>query len=289
MEYLKIFSSFIEDITGINKEYIFLTLLSLLSFVIIKIISFILKKIFNTFDRKKGYILYQKCNIVLTIIDVIIIFIIWDSYLDKIITVITFVSAAITLALKDVIFNFFSGLYIHIKKPFNIDDRIEFNGLKGDVVGMNTLDFEVLEIGDYINDEQSTGKVINVPNSYALTYPIKNYGKMFKYIWKEITVKTSLDVDVDIVKENLINIINSNDVVKAIPNKIKKTMEHLEVDQRIYFNKLDPIIYMKVVDNHIEFYVRYLMHPKKNRYVEDDFWQKVLMLNKEGTLKLYVE
>ena len=289
MEYLKIFSGFIEDITGINKEYIFLTILSLLSFIIIKTISFILKKIFNSLDRKKGYILYQKCNIVLTIIDVIIIFIIWDSYLDKIITVITFVSAAITLALKDVIFNFFSGLYIHIKKPFNIDDRIEFNGLKGDVVGMNTLDFEVLEIGDYINDEQSTGKVINVPNSYALTYPIKNYGKMFKYIWKEITVKTSLDVDVDIVKENLINIINSNDVVKVIPNKIKKTMEHLEVDQRIYFNKLDPIIYMKVVDNHIEFYVRYLMHPKKNRYVEDDFWQKVLMLNKEGTLKLYVE
>lgn len=289
MDYLRAFSNFVEKITGINQEYIFLITLSILSVLIIKLILFLLKKICSLIDGKAGYLLYQRFNVIFTIINVIIIFIIWDSYLYNVITIISFISAALTLALREVIFNFFAGIYIKIKKPFNIDDRIEFENLKGDVIKINTLDFEVLEIGDYINGEQSTGKVINVPNSVALVHPIKNYAKDFKYIWSEITVKTTLDVDYDSVKKLLYEIINGNEVVKRIPTKMKKNMEHLSVDQRIYFNKLEPIIYMKVVDSHIEFYIRYLIHPKKNRYVEDDVWSKILTLNNEGKIKLYVE
>ena len=194
-----------------------------------------------------------------------------------------------TLALREVIFNFFAGIYIKVTKPFNIDDRIEFQNIKGDVLSINTLDFEILEIGDYINSEQSTGKIINVPNSTAINHPIKNYGKDFKYIWNEIVVKTELKVDYEEVKKLLFEIVNSNEVVKRIPDKMKKVMDDVDLENRVYFNKLDPIIYLKVVDSHVEFSIRYLVHPKKIRYGEDDIWSKILTLNNEGKIKLYVE
>ena len=289
MNYLRSLSNFIENITGINQEYIFLTILSLLSVVVVKLILFFIKKIFSFYSGKTGYIIYQRINLIFTIVNIVVIFILWDSYLDNIITIISFISAALTLALREVIFNFFVGIYIKVKKPFNIDDRIEFRDLKGDVIALNSLDFEVLEIADYINGEQSTGKVINVPNSTALVYPIKNYGKNFKYIWKEITVKTPLDVDSDEVKKLLYEVISNNEVVKRIPSKMRKNMEDIDIDTRIYFNKLEPIIYLRVVDSHIEFYIRYLVHPKKNRFVEDDIWSKILTLNKEGKIKLYID
>lgn len=289
MDYLRIFSNYIEEITGINQEYIFLIILSCISILVIKLILFCLRRIFQLANSKNGYMLYQKCRLLFMIINVIIIFILWDSYLDNIITIISFISAALTLALREVIFNFFAGIYIKIKKPFIIDDRIEFLETKGDVVGINTLDFEILEVGDYINGEQSTGKIVNVPNSVALVHPIKNYAKNFKYIWTEITVKTTLDVDADEVKKMLYEIINSNEVVKRIPDKMRKNMDNIGIEQRIYFNKLEPIIYMRVVDSHIEFYIRYLVHPKKNRFVEDDIWSKILTLHKEGKIALYVD
>ena len=47
-------------------------------------------------------------------------------------------------------------------------------------------------------------------------------------------------------------------------------------DYRIFYNKLKPIIYTKVVDDHIELSVRYLVHPKKARNVESDIWNKIL-------------
>jgi small-conductance mechanosensitive channel len=289
MDYLRTFSNFIETITGINQEYIFLLTLSIITFIILKIISYFFKKLFEMLGGKRGYVYYQRSNFVLNIICVIIIFILWDSYLEKIITIISFISAALTLALREFIFNFFAGIFIKLKKPFDIDDRIEFKNMKGDVIATNTLEFEILEVGNTINADQSTGRVVSVPNSVALTEPIINYGKDFKYIWTEITVKTPLDVDSDEVKKLLYGVINSNEVVKRIPNKMRLRMEKLSIDQRIYYNKLEPIIYLRVVDSHIEFYIRYLVHPKKNRYVEDDIWNKILTLNKEGKIKLYVE
>ena len=90
-------------------------------------------------------------------------------------------------------------------------------------------------------------------------------------------------------KKKLLEIINQNEVVKRIPKKMQSEMEEISLDYRIYYNKLDPIVYMKVVDSHMEFFIRYLVHPKKNRYVEDDVWTKILELHREGIITLYTE
>lgn len=241
------------------------------------------------FEQKKAFRYYQTTNIILTMINVIIIFVLWDKYLDNIITIISFVSAALTLALRELIFNFFAGIYIKMKKPFVVEDRIEVNGIKGDVINISSLNFEILEVDNNGNSSQSTGIAITIPNSFALTTPIKNEDKNFKYIWSEIVVKTTLDADVEETKKKLLEIIKQNEVVKRIPKKMQNEMEDISLDYRIYYNKLDPIVYMKVVDSHMEFSIRYLVHPKKNRYVEDDVWSKILKLHHNHDITLYKE
>lgn len=279
---------FLESKMGISSEILLALLLTLISYLIIKLVKICLRNILSgVYEQKRAFALYQKFNVILTIINCIIIFMIWDKYLNNIITIISFVSAALTLALRELIFNFFAGIYIKVKKPFVVEDRIELNDIKGDVISISALSFELLEVGNNINGDQSTGIIINVPNSFSLTQPIKNYEKNFKYIWSEITVKTTFESDINSIKELLLEIINSNEVVKRIPKKMENEIEDISLDYRIYYNKLEPIIYSKVVDNHIEFYIRYLVHPKKNRYVEDDVWTKILEANKEGKIKLY--
>ena len=167
-----------------------------------------------------------------------------------------------------------------------MEHRIEVNDIKGDVVCLNALSFELLEVGNSVNADQSTGRIINIPNSVALTSSIKNYEKSFKYIWAELTVKTKMDIDIEQTKDKLLEIVNSNEVVKRIPKKMENEIEDISLDYRIYYNKLEPIVYCRVVDNHVEFYIRYLVHPKKIRYVEDDIWTKILQANKEGIIKL---
>ena len=289
MNILETFCKYLEAHTTIPANILYSIILSIIAYLFIKIIKKITSFICLHFEKnsKKRYLHNQKYNIVLDIILILSWYVIWSQYLDKLITIISFVSAALTLALREVVFNFFSGIYIKIKKPFSIEDRIEIDGTIGDVVNINSLSFEVLEINDKENGEQSTGRIITFPNSYAFTKPIKNYVKEFKYIWDELNIKITLDSDVKKAKNILYKIINNNEIVKSIPKKMENQINTISLDYRIYFNKLKPIIYTSIVEDHIELTIRFLIHPKKIRLVENDIWLKILEYYQKGQLNLY--
>ena len=115
---------------NINKKYLILIVLTTLTLLLGKIIIYILKKIIIKIkNNKTQYKLLQFIKIILTIIEFLIIYLLWENNIKNIITLISFISAAITLSLKDIIFNLFSGIYIKLQKPFVLEDRIEINNL----------------------------------------------------------------------------------------------------------------------------------------------------------------
>ena len=267
--------NYISGIINVENEYMYLIILTILAYLTLKLIAFLMVKVYMHFNHnvRSNYLYNQKINIVYKVVFFITSFIIWENHLENIITLISFVSAATTIALREIIFNFFSGIYLNFAKPFKVEDRIEVNNFKGDVVKISALSFEILEVSTDETGEQSTGKTIHLPNTLVFTTPIKNYVKPFKYIWHEITVKVSIDSDLKKTKNIIYKIINNNNVIKQIPSKMKRQIDNANLEYRIYFNKYEPIIYTKVVDTHIELSVRFLMHPKKVRMVEDDIWR----------------
>ena len=289
MNILERFCNAFEDITTIKGRYIYLTMISILIILIVQIIRRILLKIFykKHSNSKEKYMYNKKGSAISTGLIFVFLFLIWEDYLKDFITFITFISTAITLSLKDFIFNFFSGIYIRTSKIFSLEDRIEVDGLKGDVVNINKTGFDLLEIDDRVYGEQSTGRIVHVPNSIVFTYPVKNYVRAFKYIWDEINVKIPLDANIYKTKKELYKIINKNSTVRKIPDKMIDEVNHASADYRIYFNNLAPIIYIEIVDNHIELYLRFLVHPKKKRNIENSIWLDILNCYKEGKIELY--
>ena len=67
---------------------------------------------------------------------------------------------------------------------------------------------------------------------------------------------------------------------------MKNQINSISSDYRIYYNKYDPIIYTNVLDNHIELTIRYLVHPKKARYVESTIWNNILTSYQNGEITL---
>ena len=267
---------YISNLTSINKEYIILILKSILFFLALDIIKKIGLRIIKHVNNSKNEYLYtQKFKVLITIINLIIFLFLWGKYINNFLTVISLISAGFTIALRDLIFNFFSGIYIKLKKPFVIEDRIEINNYKGDVVNINALNFEVLEVNNENFIGQSTGVITHIPNSTIFNYPLRNYNKAFKYIWNELTIKVPLNSDISKTKGIIYKIVNSNEIIKSIPAKMKKQINNISSEYRIYYNHYDPIIYTQIIDDHIELTVRYLIHPKKARYVNSTIWNKI--------------
>ena len=151
------------------------------------------------------------------------------------------------------------------------------------------LSFKVLEVSDKENGEQSNGKIVNIPNSYIFSYALKNYTTAFKYIWDEINVNIPLEADLEATKKIILKIVNNNEVIKEIPKKMDKQVSDASLEYRIYYNHLEPIIYTRVNNNHIELSVRFLVHPKKMRNVENDIWIKILNEYQNKKITLYKE
>ena len=264
------------------------SLLILLFFKVLKmIVTFITTKWVRR--SKTRFMFHQTINVLLNIICVIFLFLLWLPYLKNILTVISFISAGITIAIRDIILNLFAGLYIKTKKPFKLEDRISIDGVTGDVVLINNFSFKILEVGDRINGEQSSGLIINVPNSFVFSHTLKSYNTAFKYIWDEITIKLDINADLEKNKKEIMKIINSNEIVSEIPRKMEKEIRDATVDYRIYYNHLEPIIYTKVNDNHIELNLRFLTHPKKTRIIEDYLWTNILKKYKAKKINLFVD
>ena len=278
----------ISQLLNIEEIYINMTLKTIIIIAIILVIEKIgIRIIKRTKDSKKEYNYTKKYKLIIRIIILSAIIVIWGKYIKNFLTLISLVSAAFTIAIRDLIFNFFSGIYIKLVKPFVVEDRIEINGYKGDVVNINTMNFEILEVSNTDTTGQSTGIIIHLPNSIIFNYPLKNYNKAFKYIWDEITIRIPLDADVNKAKKVLYKIVNSNEIIKKIPPKLKKQINNVSNSYRIYYNQYDPIIYTRINEDHIELQIRYLIHPKKARYVESIISSDILLAYKNGEIEIY--
>lgn len=280
--------NYLSNLTSIDSKYWILIFKTLIFWLILDIIKRIGIRCFkNLNNSKKEYLYTQKLKYVILILKGFIFILLWAKYLSAFVTIISFISAGFTIALRDVILNLFAGVYIKVLKPFGIEDRIEINNYKGDVVNINAMNFELLEVDNQDFTGQSTGVITHVPNSTIFSHPLRNYDKAFKYIWNEIEVNVPLDYDIEKVKQTLYKIISKNDVIDKVPEIVKKDIQDISTDYRIYYSEYTPIIYCKVNGDYVIYTLRYLVDPRKARYVLSSIWKHILIAHQKGEIKLY--
>lgn len=288
MKYLDNIVLYLSNFTSLSNKYVLSIFQTLIIVFIFKILSKsfeILNNKFNTDDKKK-YILNKRVKLICSIIIIFCLILVWQDYFKDLLTLISVVSAALTLAVRDIVVNFFSGIYIKVAKPFKVEDRISIGNYIGDVINISILSFEILEVRGEENAEQSTGIIIQVPASKIFTEYLKNYSKAFKYVWKEMSINVPLDNNIPKVKKELYRIIRSNQVVSSIPNKMERQLDNAAGDYRIYYNKLEPIVYTQIVNDYVVLTIRFLVHPKKVRNVESEIWNQILNSVNSGKIKL---
>ncbi|MBE5806313.1 MAG: mechanosensitive ion channel family protein [Clostridiales bacterium] len=281
-KYILLLKNFINFQNPQLHKIIYTIIIFIILKIIWKIINFLNIKISN--NEKQIYTIHKKNKTIFTIIYLLIFFIIWNKELKNVITLISFISAAVTLAARDIIYNYFCGIYIKLIKPFKIEDRIKLDDTIGDIININSLSFELLEVDD--NTNQSTGKIIHTPNSRIFSTSIKNYNTAFKYIWDEISIPISPNSNISLAKKILLKIVNSNEIIKDIPKKMKQEIKNCNTNYRIYYNKLSPIIYTKIEENKIILTLRFLIHPKKQRNVESEIYEKLLIEYKKNNITI---
>ncbi|MEM6361485.1 MAG: mechanosensitive ion channel family protein [Bacteroidota bacterium] len=207
-------------------------------------------------------------------IGLIFISIVWVQQIDSLATFLGLLSAGLAIALKDPITNFAGWLFILLRRPFDVGDRIQIGTHAGDVIDIRFFQFTVNEIGNWVDADQSTGRIIHIPNGKVFTESQTNYDQGFSHIWNELGVQVTFESNWEKAKKLLENIVAKH--CAHFTDAAQKKLLDASKKFMIYYNTLDPIVYVAVKDSGIMLTMRYLCIPNKRRVTEDAIWKDVL-------------
>ncbi|MBN1613988.1 MAG: mechanosensitive ion channel, partial [Deltaproteobacteria bacterium] len=183
-------------------------------------------------------------------------------------------SAGLAIALKDPLSNMAGWVFIVWRKPFEIGHRIEIGGVAGDVIDLRIFQFTMLEIGNWVDADQSTGRIIHVPNAKVFTEPQANYSQGFEYIWNEIPVLVTFESNWRKAKDILSHIAEKHGLPAG-----KEAAEQVAQAARkflIFYTIYTPIVYTSVKDSGIMLTIRHLCESRKRRGVSEEIWEDIL-------------
>lgn len=210
-----------------------------------------------------------------TVLVVLALVFIWLPFVDDLATFLGLVSAGLAIALADVFLNLAGWLYILFRRPFRVGDRIEIAGHAGDVVDIRAFRFTLLEIRNWVDADQSTGRVIHVPNEKLFREAMSNFTEGFHYIWHEIPMLVTFESNWRNAEAMMLAALDK----VAIPEDVaRRTTEQVSAsrDYRISYGQLTPTAYISTRDSGVLVTGRVLVEARRRRAVEDTVWRSLL-------------
>ena len=200
---------------------------------------------------------------------------IWLQGLGSLTTMLGLMSAGVAIALKDPLVNLAGWLFIVWRQPFGVGDRIQVgNTVAGDVIDQRVFAFTLLEIGNWVHADQSTGRVIHVPNGRVFTETVANYSKGFRYIWEEIAVMVTFESNWREAKRILTEIVKTRS--EHLSERAESQLKDVSRKFMIFYTKLTPIVYTSVQDSGVTLTLRFLTEPHARRGRGQAIWEDIL-------------
>ena len=198
----------------------------------------------------------------------------WLAGWATLVTYLGLLSAGLAIALQDLIVSLAGWIFIIWRRPFEVGDRIQIGDDMGDVIDIRLFAFSILEVGGYgIDAEQSTGRIIHIPNGTVFKEPIKNTHQGVPFVWNEVPIMITFESDWQKAKKILNNII-----LDLAPDVEESMQEYRRRAGRfvISYNNLTPTLYTRIVDSGVLLTMRYLVEPRKKRGSEHQIHEAIL-------------
>jgi len=199
---------------------------------------------------------------------------VWFEGVGSLVTFFGLLSAGLAIALKDLVANLAGWVFILWRRPFEVGDRIQIGEHAGDVIDIRIFQFTLLEIGNWVAADQSTGRMVHVPNGRVLSEVLANYTKGFQYIWNEIPVLVTFESNWRDAKALLEHIATHH--AASVTTEAARQIEDASQRFMIVYNKLTPVVYTSVSDSGVLLTARYLCSARERRATSEAIWEEIL-------------
>ena len=214
-------------------------------------------------------------GLIVVLIAISIIFVNWYAAL----TALGISSIIVGLAVQTPMTSFIGWIYLLVRRPYRVGDRIKIDDATGDVIDVSYLDTTLWEFGgQYLSGDHPTGRIIKFPNSKVLNSMVWNYSwPLFPYVWNEIKFQIAYQSDLKFVADTMQHIVEEElgkemiERVGVYRDLLARTpVDQLEVRERprVIF-RVDEVTWIDAI-------VRYVVAPREAGSVKSRLIPKLL-------------
>lgn len=219
----------------------------------------------------------------------ILIISIWFNDVESIGFIVAILIALFSLSMKDLILNIAGWIYIMVKSPFVLNDRIEIDGVNGDVVKTEIFHFTLMEVSNWYSEYLPTGRFVLIPNKMIFEKNLYNFNKDFPYNWRQLeyrlTLRSNWRKALDLLQE--IGDENFKEFAKeyfADEEEMTQTFEQFE----LFDGSPKPMVRMTVNGPSIQVNLRYITHFKEMTKMDQIYNMAVIeAFEKEDDIEFY--
>ena len=248
----------------------FLAILIFILLVIQLIRRYLKKRILNTVIRYKA----QKGIEVLGYILLVFLAITYFSGAIKDFTIIIgLFTAGLAFTLQELILSIAGSMYIFLVKVYKPGDRIEINGIKGDVIDVDSIYTTMMEIGQWVESDNYSGRIVKLSNAFVFKGPIYNYSQDFPFIWDQFNLPIRYGSDMDLAKSIVITI-----ALETLSDDTRASKAEWEAVVKKYYiedAEVEPTLSIRLTDNWVEYNLRYIVDYKKRRMTRHILHDKI--------------
>lgn len=182
--------------------------------------------------------------------------------------------AGVAFALQEVIASVAGWVAISVGNYYSPGDRIQLGGVRGDVIDISILRTTLMEIGEWVDADLYTGRIVRVANSSVFKEPVFNYSGGFPFLWDEIVLPVKYGSDWKLARNMLRGLVN--EVLVDYSTQVRTDWLTMVQRYRLEEANVEPMITLRATDNWIEFTVRYVVDYRKRRWMKDHLFTRIL-------------
>lgn len=250
---------------------------AIISLLVINLIVRLLQSAFTVVLKDKNETLYSVRKS-LTYLGYVAAFIaligIFSDQLGNIAVALGVAGAGIAFALQEVIASVAGWLAVSIGHFYQVGDRVQLGGTKGDVIDIGVLRTTLMEIGEWVNADLYNGRIVRIANSFVFKEPVYNYSGDFPFVWDEIKIPVKYGGDFHLAME-ILNAV-AVEVAGSYVDYARKNWDNMIKKYRIEKASIEPMVTLRTTDNWVEFTVRYVVDYKKRRSTQAKLYLRIL-------------
>lgn len=237
-------------------------------------VNYIINRIPN--GNPKLYSIRKVANYVISVGTIFLLITIWVQRLGDLSVALGILAAGLAFSLQEVIGSFAGWVMIISVKPFTVGDRIETSNIRGDVVDISILRTTVMEIGNWLNGDHNTGRIVTISNAQLLKEPLYNYTAHLNFVWDEIEIPITYESNYEKAIEIMVNAVYKHPAYQELLPQAREQRREVRRTLAVRMTPLEPRSYVKLTDNWIELGLVYPVDTDLRRLFRSEISQRVL-------------